>query len=54
MVHALDFRNGQCRIIVKGGLQEEAVREEVCRVMEGGREAFEKRYQRIGKGGAHV
>jgi energy-coupling factor transporter ATP-binding protein EcfA2 len=54
LVHAFDFRAGQCKVIVSGGLQDEKVREEVCKVMEGGREAFEKRYQRIGKGGSHV
>lgn len=54
MVHALDFKSGQCRVIERGGLQDGRVREEVCRVMEGGREAFEKRYQRIGKGSSHV
>ena len=54
LVHALDFRSGQCKVIVTGGLQDEKVREEVCKVMEGGREAFEKRYQRIGKGGSHT
>jgi hypothetical protein len=54
LVHALDFRTGQCKVIVTGGLQDEKVREEVCKVMEGGREAFEKRYQRIGKGGSYV
>ena len=31
----------------QGGLQERAVRDEICRVMESGREAFESRYQRI-------
>jgi energy-coupling factor transporter ATP-binding protein EcfA2 len=54
MVYALDFRSNQCRVVVKGGLQEESVRDEVCKVMEGGREAFEKRYQRIGNGGQNV
>lgn len=54
MVHALDFKSGQCRVVVRGGLQDAAVRDEVCKVMEGGREAFEKRYQRIGSGGSHV
>jgi hypothetical protein len=32
---------------VSGALQESAVRDEVCKVMEGGRDAFLKRYQRI-------
>lgn len=31
------------------GLQEDDVREEICSVMEGGRAAFEERYQRIGR-----
>ncbi|MDE0216029.1 MAG: AAA family ATPase [bacterium] len=39
--------NGRTKITRQGGLQEEGVREEICRVMEGGREAFERRYQRI-------
>lgn len=49
MLHALDFDKGQCRV-VKAGLPAEAlIREEVCRVMEGGREAFERRYRRLGR-----
>jgi hypothetical protein len=32
-----------------GCLQEKALRDEVCRVMEGGRDAFEQRYRRLGK-----
>ena len=31
----------------QGGLQERSVRDEICRVMEGGREAFTTRYRRI-------
>ena len=49
MVHAFDFSGGQCRIIEHGALQEKAVREEVCRVMEGGREAFARRWERLGR-----
>ena len=49
MVHALDFRRGQCRVIKRGALQEQDIREEVCRVMEGGREAFSRRWARLGK-----
>lgn len=48
LVHAFDFRGGQCRIVETGSLQEPAIREEVCRIMEGGREAFERRYRRLG------
>ena len=49
MVHALDFRGGQCRVVEHGALQEAKVREEVCRVMEGGREAFARRWARLGR-----
>lgn len=49
MVHAFDFINGQCQVIKRGALQEKEVREEVCRVMEGGREAFARRWERLGR-----
>ena len=49
MLHALEFSQGQCIIRQSGSLQEEAMRAEVCRVMEGGLEAFERRYRRLGK-----
>lgn len=49
MVHAMDFASGQCRVIQSGSLQEAGIRDEVCRVMEGGREAFERRYRRLGR-----
>ena len=48
-VVALDFRNGRTQIVQDGGLQQRLVRETVCAVMEGGRSAFEQRYQRIGR-----
>ena len=54
MLHVLDFRGGQCTVVRSGSLQEEAIREEVCRVMEGGREAFERRYRRLGPEPVHV
>lgn len=54
MVYSLDFKGGQCRVTQKGSLQDAEVRDEICRVMEGGREAFEQRYRRIGKGGNRV
>lgn len=47
LVVSLEAKNGQTQIQCSGGLQEEAVRDEICRVMEGGREAFETRYRRI-------
>ena len=49
MLHALDFRAGQCSVVKSGSLQERDMRDEVCRVMEGGREAFERRYRRLGR-----
>ena len=54
MLHVLDFRKGQCVVADSGSLQDESIREEVCRVMEGGREAFERRYRRLGPEPSHV
>lgn len=49
LVHVMDFGAGQCSVKQSGALQEKAVREEVCRVMEGGREAFARRWKRLGQ-----
>lgn len=49
-VIALDVRSGQTRIVTQGGLQEHSIRDEICRVMEGGKEAFDQRYKRINAG----
>ena len=54
MLHALDFIRGQCVVRRSGSLQEEEMREEVCRVVEGGREAFDRRYRRLGRRPNHV
>jgi energy-coupling factor transporter ATP-binding protein EcfA2 len=48
LVHAMEFGRGQCFVKEKGALQEKSVREEVCRVMEGGRKAFAMRWKRLG------
>ena len=48
MLHTLDFKGGQCVVQYSGSLQDVSIREEVCRVMEGGHEAFERRYRRLG------
>ncbi len=48
MIHALDFRGGQCRIVECGCLQDKSMRDEICRVMEGGPEAFKRRWKRLG------
>ncbi len=49
MLHALRFEAGQCKVHRSGSLLQDAMREEVCRVMEGGREAFRRRYRRLGR-----
>lgn len=46
-VLSLTVRSGQSHTKCQGGLQEQAVRDEICKVMEGGKEAFESRYRRI-------
>jgi energy-coupling factor transporter ATP-binding protein EcfA2/histidinol phosphatase-like PHP family hydrolase len=48
LVNVLDLKRGQCRLHKSGALQVNDVREEVCRVMEGGYEAFERRWKRLG------
>lgn len=48
LIHVLDFNN-QCHVKQVGSLQEQVMRQEVCQVMEGGEEAFERRYQRLGR-----
>lgn len=50
-VVSLESRQGQTRVAFAGGLQERGARDEICRVMEGGREAFETRYRRIMRSG---
>lgn len=49
LVHVMEYGRGQCFVKQSGALQEMPVREEVCRVMEGGREAFARRWRRLGK-----
>ena len=47
MLHAMDFE-GQCAVSEAGSLQDQKIRDTICIVMEGGREAFESRYRRLG------
>lgn len=47
LVHAMEFGSGQCRAKVSGALQDEAVRAEVCAVMEGGKTALKSRFERL-------
>ncbi len=47
LVVALAARGGETHKDCQGGLQEKEVRRTICDVMEGGREAFERRWRRI-------
>lgn len=49
LVHAMEVIRGQVcrRDDDSGGLQEEATRRFICNVMEGGPEAFRKRFERM-------
>ena len=47
LVISLKVKGGQSHIACRGGLQESRIREEICRVMEGGEEAFKTRFRRI-------
>ena len=48
MLHALDFQQEQCVVGQSGSLQDKDMREKICDIMEGGREAFSRRYRRLG------
>ena len=45
----LDFHEGQIHNVCAGALQSHDVRDAICEVMEGGKEALKKRYYRIFK-----
>lgn len=47
LVYVLKFENGQVQIDQQDGLEESSIREAICIIMEGGRQAFVKRYNRI-------
>ena len=47
LVVALAARGGATRMECQGSLQEQPVRETICTIMEGGRDAFRERYRRI-------
>ena len=49
-VISMAHRGGQCVVARVGCLQDKEVRTEICSVMEGGRKAFEDRYQRLKEG----
>ncbi len=47
LINVLEFRGGQVQVLDCGGLSEQSIRTHICEIMEGGVEAFEKRYRRI-------
>jgi ABC-type lipoprotein export system ATPase subunit/histidinol phosphatase-like PHP family hydrolase len=47
LIHVLKYEAGQIQIDQKGGLEESNIRELICTIMEGGKDAFDKRYARI-------
>ena len=53
MLHVMEFE-GQCTVSEAGSLQDQKIRDRICLVMEGGREAFESRYRRLGPESAYA
>jgi hypothetical protein len=49
LVTVMDYGSGQCYVRCCGALQENEIQEEVCAVMEGGREALARRWARLGR-----
>jgi energy-coupling factor transporter ATP-binding protein EcfA2 len=49
LVTVMDYGTGQCFVRGYGALQENDIQEEVCAVMEGGREALARRWARLGR-----
>jgi L-arabinose isomerase len=54
LVVALAARGGETKTVCAGAIQERNVQQEICDIMEGGREAFEQRYRKIFKEGHRV
>ena len=49
LVTVMDYGIGQCYVSGYGALQENEIQEQVCAVMEGGREALARRWARLGR-----
>lgn len=45
----MDYSNGEITAPASGALQNKSIRDAICLVMEGGKDALEKRYYRISK-----
>ena len=46
-LHVLKYIRGQVQLYTQDGLIKAKVRDAICNIMEGGRQAFDKRYKRI-------
>lgn len=47
LVLPMEYKGGEIHLVDAGGLQQRAVREKICAIMEGGKVAFRQRYKRI-------
>lgn len=47
LVHVMEFSQGQVGMAHQGDLGDSEIRNSICVIMEGGREAFDKRYKRV-------
>ena len=47
IVHVLKYDRGQIKINQQGGLDKLDIQKSICNIMEGGRQAFKMRYNRI-------
>lgn len=47
LIYCLESENGQTNIEKHGCLQDKNIREEICSILEGGKDAFQLRYKRI-------
>ena len=47
MVFPLTVKNGQSIINHSSSIQDSQIRQQICHILEGGREAFKQRYKRI-------
>lgn len=54
LILVMENAGGQCHLNRQGSLQSREIRGQVCTIMEGGREALEKRYRRIVAGDGNV
>ena len=50
LVHVLKFENGEVQMTRQGMLDDNDIRDSICTILEGGRQAFDMRYRRITSG----